>query len=438
MMIFATIWPRVLLILLFGLFSSLTWANQVNSIRIHATKEKTRLVFDLQSKPNYSTERLASPDRIVLDLKKTKLNTKLDGLAEKTDLVRRLRTSQPAASGELRLVLDMASPASYKVFALGPSGSAGHRLVLDLSPAAQASVAAPSSSRPARNVVIAIDPGHGGKDPGSIGPSGTYEKNVVLPIAQRLKAKIDATPGFEAVLVRSGDYFVGLDQRSVIARRANADLLVSIHADAFNDPKPSGASVWILSLRRAQSEMGRLLERDDRLSELRGIGEVISQSTQGDEALQRTIVDLARQNNMSESHTLASSILNEFKSFTKLHKAEPQAASLAVLKSPDLVSLLVEVGFISNPAEERLLRTSAHQKRLAQALQRTIVQHFQKTPPRDSLLAQQQGNVHRVSSGESLSIIARQYGISVTALKKANNLNSNTILVGQRLTIPLL
>ncbi|WP_298442095.1 N-acetylmuramoyl-L-alanine amidase [uncultured Ferrimonas sp.] len=418
---------------LLSVFTASAWANQLNSARLSATPEKTRLVFELASAPSYSTSRLAGPDRIVIDLKATTLNTNLTTLAGKSALIKRIRTSQPAAKGQLRLVLDMASPASFKAFKLGPSGSAGHRLVVDLSNR-KSSASRHKTIKPGRKVVIAIDAGHGGKDPGSIGPSGTYEKNVVLPIAKKLKAKIDATPGFKAVLVRGGDYFVSLNKRSEKARQADADLLVSIHADAFAKPQPRGASVWILSLKRANSEMGRWLEQDDKLSELRGIGEVISQSSANDEDLQRTIVDLARQNNMAESHTLAGNILKEFKAFTTLHKRTPQAASLAVLKSPDLVSLLVETGFISNPNEERLLRSSNHQDRLARGLQKAITNHFKANPPRDSWLAQTQ--THKVKSGESLSLIARRYGVSLTSLKQANKLSSNNIRIGQKLVIP--
>ncbi|QIZ78648.1 AMIN domain-containing protein [Ferrimonas lipolytica] len=424
---------RTLSLILLGLFTVSAWANQVNSARLSATAEKTRLVFELSQKPNFTTSRLSSPDRIVIDIKNTTLKTKLEGLAKQTKLIERIRTSQPAGKGQLRVVLDMAYPSSYKAFKLGPSGKVGHRLVVDVSPSSSKAAKA-QVVKPGRDIVIAIDAGHGGKDPGSIGPSGIYEKNIVLPIAKQLKAKIDATKGFRAVLIRSGDYFVSLNQRSEQARQADADLLVSIHADAFSSPQPRGASVWVLSLGRANNEMGRWLEKDDKLSELRGIGEVISESSQGDEDLQRTIVDLARQNNMAESHTLAGHILSEFNGFTKLHKKQPQAASLAVLKSPDLVSLLVEVGFISNPKEEKMLRSSAHQNRLANALQKTITNYFKSNPPRDSWLAQTR--THKVSSGESLSVIARRYGVTLTALKQANHLKNNTIRIGQNLVIP--
>ncbi|GAA4871521.1 N-acetylmuramoyl-L-alanine amidase [Ferrimonas pelagia] len=410
-------------------------ANSVNNVRISHSEEKTRVVLDLSTQTNFAVSRLTGPDRVVIDLDNSKLNASLDGLGEHSPLLRRVRTSTPTAPAHLRLVIDMAHSASHKAFRLGPSDSAPHRLVLDLVPTGRNPVQG-ASAKPGRKVVIALDAGHGGKDPGSIGPSGTYEKNVVLPITKRLKTLLDAHPGFDTQMVRSGDYFVSLDDRSAKARQAKSDLLVSIHADAFSTPQPRGASVWVLSLRRANSEMGRWLERDDRLSELRGIGEVISQTSQDDPHLQRTFLDLARENSMMESQALAGNMLKELGKVTRLHKSRPQSASLAVLKSPDFPSLLVETGFISNPSEEKLLRSSSHQEKLANALASAIIDHFSRNPPRDSWLAQRQ--THKVKAGESLSRIASRYKISVQALKQANQLSSDNIKVGQELVIPKL
>ncbi|WP_261389331.1 N-acetylmuramoyl-L-alanine amidase [Ferrimonas balearica] len=419
---------------LLALFTLPALASQVDRIRISHSEDKTRVVLDLTAAPSYKAFRLTGPDRLVVDLNNTALKADLDKLGEASPLIRRIRTSNPQSGGALRLVLDLTQSASHKTFTLDPNDRYSHRLVLDLVPTSRNPVQ--STARPGRNVVIAIDPGHGGKDPGSIGPTGVYEKHVVLPIAQKLKARIDALPGFEAFLIRDGDYFVSLDERSAKARRKRADLLVSIHADAFTSPQPRGASVWVLSLRRANSEMGRWLERDDKLSELRGIGEVISQSSQDDPHLQRTFLDLARENSMMESQALASGMLKEMGKVTSLHKSKPQFASLAVLKSPDFPSLLVETGFISNPKEERQLRDRNHQQRLANALSQAISAHFRSNPPRDSLLAQRQ--THKVQRGESLSVIARRYQVTVAAIKQANRLNSDTVRIGQELVIPTL
>ncbi|WP_345316249.1 N-acetylmuramoyl-L-alanine amidase [Ferrimonas gelatinilytica] len=423
-----------ILSLALGLFAPLLWANQVERVRISHEPERTRVVFDLSQQAQYAISRLTSPDRVVVDFSDTDLKANLKGL--ESPLLRRVRTSSPRGPKDLRIVLDLAQSASHKAFRLGQSEQAAHRLVIDLVPTGRNPVQATAAS-PGRKVVVAIDAGHGGKDPGSIGPSGTYEKNVVLPIARKLQERLDAHPGFEAMMVRSGDYFVGLDDRSDRARRARSDLLVSIHADAFSSPQPRGASVWVLSLRRANSEMGRWLERDDRLSELRGIGEVISETSQDDPHLQRTFLDLARENSMMESQNLATSMLAKLGRMTHLHKSAPQSASLAVLKSPDFPSLLVETGFISNPKEEQLLRSKSHQEKLAQALSEAIIEHFTADPPRDSLLARQR-QVHKVKAGESLSRIAALYQTSVKAIKQTNNLKSDNIHVGQKLVIPRL
>ncbi|WP_028109928.1 N-acetylmuramoyl-L-alanine amidase [Ferrimonas futtsuensis] len=436
-------WGRRLLVLIgltlcLGVIPGLAWANNIDTIRIWPDKERTRVVLDLSASPSYDSFRLDGPERLVLDLKGGKLKTKLSSLKFTSAQLKRIRLSNPPKSDTLRLVLDLKQPASHKVFKLGPKGNYGHRLVIDLlaAPAGKAASATGSNRTPARNVVIAIDAGHGGKDPGSIGPSGTYEKNVVLPIARKLRDKLNATPGFEAFMVRTGDYFVSLDRRSELARKKRADLLLSIHADAFTSPQPQGASVWVLSKRRANSEMGRWLEKDDKLSELRGIGEVISASGGADPHLQRTFLDLARENSMVESQAIADQMLRRIGRITKLHKKSPQHASLAVLKSPDFPSLLIETGFISNPNEEKKLRSSAYQNKMAGAIHQTVKTYFTDNPPRDALLAQTR--THKVKRGDSLSRIAQQYRVSVAAIRSANKLKSDNIQIGQTLTIPRL
>ncbi|TKB51377.1 AMIN domain-containing protein [Ferrimonas sediminicola] len=425
------------LTLCLGIIPGLARATDIDTIRIWPDSNRTRVVFDLSTAPSYDSFRLDSPERLVLDLKGGRLNAKLSDLKFDSPQLKRIRSSQPPKAGTLRLVLDLKQPASHKVFKLGPKGNYGHRLVIDLMAASSGKPVAKSSQpKPGRKVVIAIDAGHGGKDPGSIGPSGTYEKNVVLPIARKLRDKINAAPGFEAIMVRSGDYFVSLDRRSELAREKRADLLLSIHADAFTSPQPKGASVWVLSKRRANSEMGRWLEKDDKLSELRGIGEVISASGSDDPHLQRTFLDLARENSMVESQAIAEQMLRRIGKITKLHKQAPQHASLAVLKSPDFPSLLIETGFISNPSEEKKLRSSAYQNKMADAIVQTVKAYFTDNPPRDALLAQTR--THKVKSGDSLSRIAQKYRVSVAAIRSANRLTSDTIQVGQTLTIPRL
>ncbi|SDI68831.1 N-acetylmuramoyl-L-alanine amidase [Ferrimonas sediminum] len=415
-------------------------ATTVDKVRVWPDKERTRVVLDLSASPSYGAFRLSDPERLVVDLRWSTLKTKLSTVKADSKQLKRIRVSTPPEKGTLRLVLDLKQASSYKVFKLGPKGNYGHRLVIDLlagaAPSAKAKPRPASKPGPGRNVVIAIDAGHGGKDPGSIGPSGTYEKNVVLPIARKLRDQFNKTPGFEAFMVRSGDYFVSLNRRSELAREKKADLLLSIHADAFTSPQPQGASVWILSKRRANSEMGRWLEKDDKLSELRGIGEVISASGNDDPHLQRTFLDLARENSMVESQAIAEKMLRRLGRIAKLHKKTPQHASLAVLKSPDFPSLLIETGFISNPKEEKKLRSSSYQNKMSDAIYQTVKTYFSDNPPRDALLAQTRQ--HTVSRGESLSRIAQRYRVSVSAIRQANRLKTDTLQVGQKLTIPRL
>ncbi|MCH8537774.1 MAG: N-acetylmuramoyl-L-alanine amidase [Alkalimonas sp.] len=269
-----------------------------------------------------------------------------------------------------------------------------------------------------------------------MGPAGTFEKNLVLPIARRLAELINNEPGMKAVLVRTGDYFVHLNRRTDIARSMQADLLISIHADAFTSPQPRGAAVWVLSLRRATSEVGRMLEQKERHSELLGgVGDVIRDSAQ-ERYLAQTVLDLSMNHSMVSAHQAATHVLAELGQVTRLHRREPQAASLAVLRSPDIPSILVEVGFISNPQEEQQLRSGQHQQRLAQSMFQGLRRHFRASPPADSLFAQQRTREYRVQRGDSLSIVAQRHNVTVDALRQHNQLNGDTIRIGQVLRIP--
>ncbi|MDP4535087.1 N-acetylmuramoyl-L-alanine amidase [Alkalimonas collagenimarina] len=416
------------------------WAasNEVQSIRIWPSPENTRVVFDLAAEPAHNSFALDNPDRFVIDLRQHKAQARLPGTDGEADLITSIRSSYTASNQTLRIVLDLSSKASANVFSLPPTGPYGHRLVVDFKgeqrelPVAQAR----AQRQPGRDIIIAIDAGHGGEDPGSIGPSGTFEKNLVLPISRRLAELINNEPGMKAVLVRTGDYFVHLNRRTDIARELQADLLVSIHADAFTSPQPRGAAVWVLSLRRATSEVGRMLEQKERHSELLGgVGDVIRDSTQ-ERYLAQTVLDLSMNHSMVSAHQAATHVLTELGQITRLHRREPQAASLAVLRSPDIPSILVEVGFISNPQEEQQLRTAQHQQRLAQSMFQGLRRHFRASPPADSLFAQQRTREYRVQRGDSLSIVAQRHNVSVDALRQHNQLNGDTIRIGQVLRIP--
>lgn len=416
-------------------------ANTLNSVRVWAAPDSTRVVFDLGKKPHYDSFTLNNPERLVIDLANTVQGKKLTlSKLNNSKLVKRIRFSKPPKKSTLRLVVDLKKSAKANLFSLPPTGPYGDRLVVDFEQGrgSQSSVKQESDRNQAqdRNIIIAVDAGHGGDDPGSIGPSGTYEKRVALAIAQKLAHKLNSVHGITAIMTRKGDYFVNLNRRSELARKAKADLLVSVHADAFTSPQPRGASVWVLSNRRANSEMGRLLEKGDKVSQLLGgVGEIV-QNTDSEQYLMRTLIDMSMDNSRSAGYQVASNVLSQLGKVTKLHKSRPEYASLAVLKSPDIPSLLVETGYISNPREEKLLRSSSHQQRVANAIFNGIYHYFQSYPPEGTLLAKRSSVKHKVKSGESLSVISARYNVSIKAIKKANNLKSDVVRIGQQLIIP--
>ena len=411
-------------------------ANNLGSVRIWAAPESTRVVFDLNQAPVYQYFTLTGPLRLVVDIKDTGSNVNLTNLSNNSKFITRVRFSQPETKGTLRVVFDLAKPVKANLFTLPPTAPYGNRLVVDLEEEGggyqqPVRTVTHSTNGSSRNIIIAIDAGHGGEDPGSIGPSGIYEKRVVLDISKRLAEKINATPGLQAVMTRTGDYFVDLNRRSELARRSKADLLLSIHADAFTSPQPRGASVWVLSMRRADTELGRLLEQTEKHSELLGgVGDII-QNSDVEKYLVQTLIDMQKNNSMVMSNDIAKVILGDLNRVTYLHKKAPEAASLAVLKAADIPSILIETGFISNPGEEKLLANMNHQQKLANAIHSGLVRYFQMNPPADTAVAKPASSTHRVQRGESLSLIAKRYRVSVNSLKQANNLKSDVVRIGQ-------
>ncbi len=428
---------RLLLIVLLCIPSIAYSANKLEGVRIWAAPESTRVVFDLREPPKYSHFTLTSPYRLVVDLTTTATGLDLNKIENNSKLVKRVRISKPPKKGTLRVVIDLVKPAKANLFALSPTAPYGNRLVVDLEGGNQSpKTVKVEPEQKLRDIIVAIDAGHGGDDPGSIGPSGIYEKKVALQIAKKVEAKINATPGMRAIMTRSGDYFVNLNKRSEIARNSKADLLVSIHADAFTSPQPQGASVWVLSMRRANSEIGRWLEQKEKHSELLGGAGEIIQNADNEQYLAMTLLDMSMDRSMAISHNIAGDVLANLGKVTRLHKHKPEAASLAVLKSPDIPSILVETGFISNHKEERLLTQRDHQNNIANAVHKGVVRYFENNPPANTMMASKSGIKHKVTAGESLSVIAHRYQVSVDSIKKANKLKSNTLYIGQKLIIP--
>ncbi|MDC5822457.1 N-acetylmuramoyl-L-alanine amidase [Vibrio europaeus] len=430
------------------------FANALEGIRVWPSPDETRVVIDLSSEADYSYFTLSSPERLVVDLKKTSLSTKLPINVTDSPVLKKIRKSSPPNKGTYRLVFELKRKVAPQLFKLAPTpgGQYGHRLVIDMPHGSQkkiTSTPAKSSSSTTvsrdasqlagtADIVVAIDPGHGGEDPGSIGPSKKYEKHATLAISKKIVAQINAVPGMKAVLTRGGDYFVNLNKRSEIARRNKAHLLVSIHADGFHTPQPRGGSVFVLNTRRANSEIARWVENHEEQSQLLGgAGEVLSKNN-NDRNVSQTLLDLQFSHSQKEGYKLATKILREMTRVgIKLHKKDPVNASLAVLKSPDIPSVLVETGFITNPTEERLLFQRSHQDKLARSLAKAIVQYFEANPPEGTLFANRGKTIkHKVSRGESLSLIASKYGTSTKAIMQTNKLKSTSLAIGQILTIP--
>lgn len=412
----------------------------IESVRVWPAPDKTRIVFDLAEAPEHSYFTLydSQPYRLVIDFRNTRNQVNLDALDFDSLMVGRIRSSSPPQDSTSRIVLELSERVDPTVFPLPPNERYGHRLVVDIpgQSVSQQRVTRSAEGLSERPVIVAIDAGHGGEDPGSIGPAGTYEKNVTLPVAQKLAALINADPAMKAVLVRTGDYGVHINQRNRVARRERADMFISIHADAFTSPQPRGASVWVLSRRRANTELGRWLENREQHSELLGgAGEVLSNN--GDDPyLARTLLDMSLDSSMSGGFDAANLLLGRLADVTHVHRREPQAASFAVLNSPDIPSVLVELGFISNPQEEQNLRSAAHQQRLAQALFDGTREFFIRHPIDGTILANQRVRQHRVQSGDSLSVLAQRYGTSVRAIQQHNSLSGSVLRVGQVLEIP--
>lgn len=410
-------------------------ANSIKSIRVWPAPENTRVVFDLGAKPDFKYFTLSGPNRLVIDFKNTKNATQLASIAKNDKRILKVRTSTSKTKGTTRLVLELASSYQLTVFPLAPAGQYGNRLVVDLFDKSRSSKKVQLPINNERDIVVAIVAGHGGDDPGSIGARGTYEKHVTLKIAKRLAALINKKKGLKAVMVRTGDYYVPHERKPQIARKNRADLLISIHADAFTSSQPSGASVLVQSSRRANSEFTRWIANRQKESEmLGGAGETIKKTK--DKNLALTLADMKKEHTMASSYEFAEHVIAQLRKVTKMHKKKPEGLSLAVLKSSDIPSVLIETGFISNHQEEKNLNSPTHQQKLAKAIYNSIDNYFINNAPDGTYYASRSFRNHKVTRGESLSVVAQRYNVSISTIKSANNLKSDTVRIGQNLRIP--
>ena len=410
---------------------------QVSGVRLWAAPDSTRVVFDVTGPVEHKLFTLGGPNRLVIDLKHAGIDKSLADRLKSSGMVKGLRSGK-RNKDDLRLVLDLTGPVKPKSFVLKPNDQYGHRLVIDLFGAGAVKKTEPKTAKainkPAvlRDLVIAVDAGHGGEDPGARGRKGTREKDVVLSIARKLKALIDKEPGMKAVLVRDGDYYVGLRKRINKARKHRADLLVSIHADAFRDRRVHGSSVYVLSRRGATTEMARWLEQRENAADL--VGGVSLDDK--DDLLAEVLLDLAQTATLETSTGVAGNVLSELKQIGKVHKRQVQHARFVVLKSPDIPSILVETAFISNPSEENRLRSSKHQQKVANSIFKGVRSYFVSNPPVGTRLAKRTPRRHVVRRGDTLSHIAQRYGVSMSSLRTSNRIKGDRLLVGNVLKIP--
>ncbi|MFP6830839.1 MAG: N-acetylmuramoyl-L-alanine amidase [Pseudomonas sp.] len=370
-------------------------ATQIRQARLWRSEEKVRLVFDLSGPVSYKTFTLSAPERLIIDVSGASLGGDFSQLALNDTVIRAIR-SGPLGQGDTRIVLDLSSPVLLNSFLLAPQDGQSHRLVLDLVSANPIQIApkvpreTPQiSAHPKRDIIVVVDPGHGGKDPGAVGAKGEREKDVVLSIAQLLAKRLKKEKGFDVKLVRNDDFFVPLRKRVAIARQHKADIFISVHADAAPRLTASGASVYCLSEGGATSATARFMAQRENGADLLGATSLLNLKDK-DPMLAGVILDMSMNATIAASLQLGSTVLGSLADITTLHQKRVEQAGFAVLKSPDVPSILVETGFISNARDSQRLVTARHQQAVADGLFKGLQRYFEKNPPVDSYLAWQQ------------------------------------------------
>ncbi|KTD22028.1 N-acetylmuramoyl-L-alanine amidase [Legionella lansingensis] len=441
--------------------SSIAMAAKLLSIDIKQQGAQPTVLFTLDSAVAHKVFTLTNPNRVVIDFENTDLAVNLNRVNLGKELIKYIRSGHPNPH-TLRLVFEVNRLVTTKTKPLHKSAAARHSFSLDLTandklrrtpaainPTIKGSAIKKASNpivvkhapqKALRDVIVVLDPGHGGKDPGASGPRRTAEKNVTLAIARRLKQIIDRQPGMRAVLTRNGDYYIGLRERLNIARKYNADIFISIHADAFINQHSSGASVFALSQSGATSEAARWLAEKENYSELGGVN--LAQLDDQSGLVRTVLIDLSQTATIGASLHMGERVLRHLNRITHLHNQRVEQARFMVLKSPDIPSILIETGFISNPREERNLTNPNYQIRLTQAIFEGLKRYFWDYPPHGTRIealagsGPDRGNIHLVQKGESLAKIAARYHVSVTAIQAANHLSGDQLKAGQRLIIP--
>jgi len=409
-------------------------STQVKNIRISRKPEKTRLVFDLDSTCDYNLFTMHNPERLVIDFKQTHLKNAGVGVLEKIHS-KQLKGVRSGIRNrhDLRIVLDLKSRYIPSSFLLPPKGNKGHRLVIDVTDQEIQRAQARIKKKNLRDIIVAVDAGHGGKDPGATGRLGTHEKKVTLQIAKRLKKEIDSTKGMKAELIRHSDRYMALRDRIKRAHALNADLMISIHADSFPDSRARGASVYALSVRGASSESARILaEKENKVDFLFGDIDLDHK----DMMVRQVLLDLSLTGTIESSLDIGDEVLRELNRVGRVHKKKVQQAGFAVLKAPNIPAILLETAFISNPKEERKLRSSAHQNKLAKAILRGVNDYFVRKAPPGTWLSESQDH-YTVKKNDTLALISQKFGLPVAHLRTRNSLRSDALRVGKKLYIPV-
>lgn len=404
-------------------------AAQIKDIRLSRNNGFTRLVFDLDRAVDHKLFTLHKPERVVIDLKQTRLMG--SGLIEElhNGLLKGIRTGVRNVD-DLRVVLDLNQKSTPRSFLLKPSAEQGHRLVIDLDNPGQKPI---KKDRPLRDVVIAIDAGHGGKDPGATGRLGTHEKDVTLQIARKLEKLIKKQPGMKPAMIRTSDRFMRLRERISKAHELKADLMISLHADSFPDKRARGASVYALSVSGASSESARLMaEKENSVDML--FGDVSLDDK--DEMVKQVLLDLSLTGTIQSSLDIGDEVLHELNKVGRVHKKKVQQAAFAVLKAPNIPAILLETAFISNPKEERKLRSASHQNKLAKAILRGASDYFVRKAPPGTWLSQRD-KTYTIKRGDTLADISERFRTPLNQLRSINGLHDDRLKVGQELVIPI-
>ena len=446
----------LLLALLIGstLAFSSAHAAEIQDVRLWRAPDYTRIVFDLDKSVQYSVFSLENPRRIVIDVNDSHMGSNTANVDFKGSPVTAIRTAA-RNTNDLRVVLDLSNDVNPSSFTLAPNGDQKNRLVIDLydigsapeiQPSMQASPLNIVSDK--RDIIVAIDAGHGGEDPGALSYNKRIrEKDVALAIARAIYARLDAMPGYHPVMVRDGDYSVQLQKRPQIAREKRADIFLSIHADSYRTSRAEGITIYALSEKIAVDENARRVAQKENSANLLGgvAGDTSLRDVEDD--LARTLLDLSMAWSIEQSIDAASYILNSVGNVATLRKDKAQQGNLWVLRSPDIPSLLIETGYLSNPNEAQKLNTPSYQRRLADGIVNGVMNYFYERPPQNTLVAWQKQNgivpeyesigsvVYKVKRGDSLSLIAQRNGLSTRELKDMNGLRNDVIHVGQELTL---